>query len=142
MFRLVITIAALAGSTAFAAPPADDAQTAPGNPLDVSKPYAIKPTSASAAPNQVFPPIPAFASLPPTTNDGSEDAPAAAETHHGKKGRRAPARKAPELAVHVVVSDESHAYLTNVETQLDVILQNGQRDRHLAAGPESVALSH
>ena len=141
MFRLIISIAALACGTACAAPPADVAQAAT-NQIDSSKPFAIKPTTATAAPNQVFPPIPSFASLPPSPGDSDEDTPAPAEARHSKKGRRAPVRKAPEMQVRVVVSDESHAYLANVETQLDALLQSPSRDRHVAAGAESVAMWH
>ena len=141
MFRIIISIAALACGTACAAPPADDAQAATSQ-IDSSKPFAIKPTTATAAPNQVFPPIPSFASLPPSPGDSDEDAPAPAESRHSKKGRRAPARRAPELQVRMVVSDESHAYLANVETQLDALLQSPSRDRHVAAGAESVAMWH
>ncbi|MGV2288699.1 hypothetical protein AAHK20_08275 [Trinickia sp. YCB016] len=141
MFRIIISIAALACGTACAAPPAGDAQAA-ASQIDSSKPFAIKPTTATAAPNQVFPPIPSFASLPPSPGDSDEDAPAPAETRHTKKGRRAPVKKAPEMQVRVVVSDESHAYLTNVETQLDALLQSPARDRHVAAGVESVAMWH
>jgi hypothetical protein len=142
MFRLMISIAALACGTACAAPPADNAQAATTSPSDSSKPFAIKPTTATAAPNQVFPPIPSFASLPPSGGDSDDDTPAPAETHHSKKGRRAPAKKAPEMQVRMVVSDESHAYLTNVETQLDALLQAPSRDRHVAAGSVAVAMTH
>ncbi|QCP51288.1 hypothetical protein FAZ95_20325 [Trinickia violacea] len=143
MFRIIISIAALACGTACAAPPADDAQAATSQ-SDASKPFAIKPTTATAAPNQVFPPIPSFASLPPPAGDSDEDAPAAApaENRHSKKGRRAPVKKAPEMQVRMVVSDESHAYLANVETQLDALLQSPSRDRHVAAGAVSVAMWH
>ena len=149
MFRLVITIAALASSTAFAAPPATDAQSAPSDQLDASKPFAIKPTTATAAPNQVFPPIPAFAAVPPPPpSDGwDDDSPAPAETHHGggRKGRRVPVKKvapAPEMPVHMVVTEDSRAYLTTVSAKLDAMMQPGQHDRHTATGSESVAMFH
>ncbi|TKC79044.1 hypothetical protein FAZ69_30970 [Trinickia terrae] len=140
MFRLMISVAALACGTACAAPPADEAQAAV-NPIDAAKPFAIKPTTASAAPNQVFPPIPSFASLPPTSSDSDDDSSAPAGPRHSKKGHRAPPRKAPEMQVHMVVSDESHAYLTGVETQLDSLLQAPSHDRHVAAGSVAVALT-
>jgi hypothetical protein len=143
MFRLMISIAALAcGTAACAAPPADDAQAAASS-IDSSKPFPIKPTTATAAPNQVFPPIPSFASLPPSSGDSDEDAQAPAETtRHSKKGRRAPVKKAPEMQAHMVVSDESHAYLANVETQLDALLQTPSRDKHVASGGVAVAMWH
>jgi hypothetical protein len=143
MFRLALILAAFACSTAFAAPPVDDTQTTQGNAPDASKPFAIKPTTATASPNQVFPPIPAFASLPPSASDDWDDAPAPAETHKGKHARHAPTRKAPaDLTVHMVVSDESRGYLASVNTKLDAILQSEQRDRHLAAGGVAVAMTH
>ncbi|WP_207004940.1 hypothetical protein [Trinickia mobilis] len=141
MFRLMISIAALACGTACAAPPAVDAQ-APAGQVEAPKPIAIKPTTATAAPNQVFPPIPSFASLPPSPGDSDDEPSAPAETRHWKKGRRAPVRKAPEMQVHMVVSDESHAYLTSVETQLDALLQAPSRDRHVAAGSVAMAMTH
>ncbi|MFP6562804.1 hypothetical protein WJ542_31565 [Paraburkholderia sp. B3] len=76
-----------------------------------------------AATDKVYPPLPTLAMLPPpTSDDDDETAPA---THraskHGKKSRR-PECHCSAPSPHLVVSDESRAYLQDVERKLDVAL--------------------
>jgi hypothetical protein len=138
MFRLVISAAALlACCTACAAPAASDAlASSPG----ASK-LAAKPAE-TAAPNQLFPPLPSLASLPSSSADEVEDsAPSSPNGHHSKKSRRATAHKVAEAPVRVVVSDESRAYLAAVDRKLDEVLQGASHDPHVPASAVSVAMS-
>lgn len=95
----------------------------------------------AAGPNQLFPPLPSLASLPPSSADQIEDAAPVANSHRsGKKGRRAPpARKTIEPSVRVIVSEETQAYLTEVEHKLDDALRAPARDSRGPAGAVSVA---
>jgi hypothetical protein len=141
MLRLMICVAALACGTAFAAPPADNAQSAPASPLGSSAAFVVKPATISAAPDQLFPPVPSLASLPPPAGGEDDDAPAPTSNRHAKKSRRAPVRTVP-VQVHMVVTDESRALLTAVEKKLDEALQAGPRDRRPTADGVSVATTH
>lgn len=95
----------------------------------------------AAGPKQLFPPLPSLASLPPSSAEQIEDAaPVPSGRRSGKKGRRAsPARKAVEASVRVVVSEETQAYLSEVEQKLDDALRAPARDSRRPAGPVSVA---
>lgn len=133
------TALTLIGAFGFAAMPPAHAQTnALGNAATLSE----KPPAPSAAPNQLFPPLPSLASLPPSTAEQIEDAPAVSSPHRSGKGksRRAPLhRAAAETSVRVIVSDESQAYLTEVDRKLDEALRNTAREGHAGADTVSVA---
>lgn len=137
MFRLVISAAAMVVcGAALAAPPAGDA---PASALGASKPFAAKPPE-SAAPNQLFPPLPPLVSLPPSAADEVEDSASSSPgSRHAKKARRATARKVAEAPVRMVVSDESHAYLAAVARKLDEVLQGVAHDPRVPANDASVA---
>ncbi|KVN34927.1 hypothetical protein WT11_13405 [Burkholderia stagnalis] len=127
MLRLSIFCSALlACGAAFAAQPADGAP------------------SMAAASNQVFPPLPPFASLPPGAG-GDDDVPApAAGVRHGKKLRHAPpAKKAPaEFPVRMVVTDASRAALAAVDKKLDDALDKSAHERRPAGnGAAALAMS-
>jgi hypothetical protein len=86
---------------------------------------AVQPAAAAvpAAADKVYPPLPTLAMLPPPGSDDDDDT--APVTHHttkhGKKSRHLDCHcTAP--SPHLVVSDESRAYLQTVERQLDVAL--------------------
>jgi hypothetical protein len=134
MLKLTLAAAALtAAATVQASPPAADAT---GASLGAAKPFVAK-SAESAAPNQLFPPLPSLSSLPQSgTEDAEESAgPGTSVSHRGKKGRRAaPPRKVVETTVRVVVSDASHAYLADVDHQLDQALQGTAREVRGPAG--------
>ncbi|MBN3816177.1 hypothetical protein G3N57_05890 [Paraburkholderia sp. Se-20369] len=126
MLRLSIFCSALlACGTAFAAQPSDGAP------------------STAAASNQVFPPLPPFASLPPTAG-GDDDVPVPSGVRHGKKLRHAPpTKKAPaEFQVRMVVTDESRAALAAVDRKLDDALERNARERRPSGnGAAALAMS-
>lgn len=127
MLRLSIFCSALlACGTAFAVQPADGA-----------------PFTAAAS-NQVFPPLPPFASLPPGAG-GDDDVPApAGGARQGKKVRHAPAaKKAPaEFQVRMVVTDVSRAALAAIDRKLDDALDKSARERRPAGnGAAALAMS-
>lgn len=102
----------------------------------------VAPNALEAAgPNQLFPPLPSLASLPPSSAEPIEDAAPAPSGHRsGRKARRTPhVRKAAEASVRVVVSEETQAYLTEVEHQLDDALRAPTQDPRGAASAVSVA---
>ncbi|PCE33723.1 hypothetical protein, partial [Burkholderia ubonensis] len=100
---------------------------------------------APAASNQVFPPLPPFASLPPGAGgDDDVPAPATAGGRHAKKLRHAPppVKRAPEFQVHLVVTEESRAALAAVDKKLDDALARSTRDRRTTgAGAAALAMA-
>lgn len=150
MLRFLICTATLACGTAFAADPANvsappsqaQTQAASGGS---SSAFVIKPTTAAAAPNQLFPPVPSLASLPGSASDDEDTSAAVATTgssHRSKKSRRAVAKKAPEVQVRVVVTEESRTQLAAMEKRLDAALQERPHDkRSVATEGVSVAMT-
>jgi hypothetical protein len=150
MLRFLICTATLACGTAFAADPANvsappaqtQAQAASGGS---SSAFVIKPTTAAAAPNQLFPPVPSLASLPGSASDDEETSAPVATTgssRRSKKSRHAVAKRAPEVQVRVVVTEESRTQLAAMEKKLDVALQERPRDkRSVATEGVSVAMT-
>ncbi|KWE58650.1 hypothetical protein WL76_06965 [Burkholderia ubonensis] len=126
MLRLSICAAMLVCGAAFAAQPTDGAPPAP------------------AASNQVFPPLPPFASLPPGAGGDDEmPAPAPAGGRHAKKPRHTPpAKRAPEFQVHLVVTEASRAALAAVDKKLDDAMAKSVRDRRTTgAGAAALAMA-
>ncbi|MBZ5791730.1 hypothetical protein K8353_16585 [Burkholderia contaminans] len=125
MLRLSICAAMFVCGTALAASPGDGAPFAP------------------AASNQVFPPLPPFASLPPGAGGGDDEAQAPTPTggRHARKLRHAPpVKKAPEFQVRLVVTDESRAALAAEDKKLDDALAKSTHDRR-ATGTGAAALA-
>lgn len=128
MRRLSICAAMLVCGTAFAAPPGDGAPFVP------------------AASNQVFPPLPPYASLPPGAGGDDEaqaQAPAPAGGRHARKQRHAlPVKKAPEFQVRLVVTDESRAALAAEDKKLDDALAKSVHERRTTgAGTAALAMT-
>lgn len=134
MLRLLICSTAVVCGTAFAAPPADTLHSAAAFGAG---------SSTAAAPNQVFPPLPPLASLPPSAN-GDDDVAAPAGIRRAKKSRHASSKRAPEIQTqaHLVVTDESRAALAAVDKKLDEVLEQGARDRRATGnGAAAIAMS-
>jgi hypothetical protein len=127
----------LSGALVLALLPAAHAET---TALGGASPLSVKPPAEAAGPNQLFPPLPSLASLPPSAAEQLEE-PAAASPgrRHGKKARRPALHKVAETSVRMVVSDASQAYLTDVEHKLDDALRAAPRDSRASAGAVSVA---
>lgn len=106
-------------------------------------PLSVKPPAEAAGPNQLFPPLPSLASLPPSVGEQLEEPSATATAspshRHGKKTHRPAPRKVAETSVRMVVSDASQAYLTEAEHKLDDALRATPRDSRASAGAVSVA---
>ena len=115
---------------------AETSASASASPLSV-----VKPSAEAAGPNELFPPLPSLASLPPSSADPLDDAaPISAGHRGGKKARKGAPRKVVETrAVRVVVSDESQAYLADVDRKLDDALRSAPRDAHVIGNAVSVA---
>jgi len=103
---LLLATSAFAGQPASATPPAVAS--------------ALVMPSAPAASDKVYPPLPTLAMLPPNSDD--EDDPQPKLSQQRKKKIRIPDRKSIAPVPHMVVSDASHAYLGNIEKQLDLAL--------------------
>jgi hypothetical protein len=113
MYRLtVLATSLLLATPAFAGQPGSEAQ--PGAAVNVA---SIPPAPAAA--DKVYPPLPTLSMLPPATDDDEEPP---AKPSARKKKVRAQDRKWVPPAAHLVVSDTSHAYLGNIEKQLDLAL--------------------
>ncbi|HTH72953.1 MAG TPA: hypothetical protein VL635_00965 [Trinickia sp.] len=127
----------LSGALVLALLPAAHAET---TALGGASPLSVKPPAEAAGPNQLFPPLPSLASLPPSAAEQLEE-PAAASPgrRHGKKAHRPAPHKVAETSVRMVVSDASQAYLTDVEHKLDDALRAAPRDSRASAGAVSVA---
>jgi hypothetical protein len=108
---------------------------------DRTSPLSVKPSAEAAGPNELFPPLPSLASLPPSSADQLDDAaPIPAGHRGGKKTRKGAPRKVVETStVRVVVSDESQAYLADVDRKLDDALRSAPRDAHVSGNAVSVA---
>lgn len=106
-----------------------------------ASPLSVKPSAEAAGPNELFPPLPSLASLPPSSADPlDEAAPISAGHRGGKKARKGAPRKVVETStVRVVVSDESQAYLADVDRKLDDALRSAPRDAHVIGNAVSVA---
>jgi hypothetical protein len=113
MYRLsVMATSLLLATSAFAGQPGSAAPPAAASAL-------VMP-AAPAASDKVYPPLPTLAMLPPNSDD--EDDPQPKLSQQRKKKGRVPDRKSVAPAAHMVVSDASHAYLGNIEKQLDLAL--------------------
>jgi hypothetical protein len=116
MYRLsvlaVLATSLLLATSAFAGQPGSAAQ--PGAAVTVA---AIQPAPAAA--DKVYPPLPTLSMLPPATDDDDEPP---AKPSSRKKKVRAQSQKWMQPAARLVVSDASHAYLGNIEKQLDLAL--------------------
>lgn len=106
-----------------------------------ASPLSVKPSAEAAGPNELFPPLPSLASLPPSSADPLDEAAPISVGHHGgKKARKGAPRKVVETStVRVVVSDESQAYLADVDRKLDDALRSAPRDAHVIGNAVSVA---
>ncbi|MBB5423629.1 hypothetical protein QF000_002001 [Paraburkholderia atlantica] len=83
---------------------------------------ATAATSASlASADKVYPPLPTLAMLPPSTGD-DDDLPAARSTSRNKKKTQKRDCHCAMPTPRLVVSDESRAYLKDIERQLDSAL--------------------
>ncbi|WP_322015702.1 hypothetical protein [Paraburkholderia sp. J12] len=99
--------AAWAGQPAAAAPAQQVASVAP----------------PGAAADKVYPPLPTLAMLPPAASDDDDLTPAAPHSSNARKKKlRRPDCHCSAPSPHLVVSDESRAYLQDIEHQLDVAL--------------------
>jgi hypothetical protein len=129
---------ALTGALVFAAALPAQAET---NALSGASALAAKAPGEGAGPSQLFPPLPSLASLPPSAAEQLEDvAPAGNGRRTVKKGRKTVSRKiVAEPAVRMVVSDESQAYLTQVDRKLDELLHMPAHAAHGGADAVSVA---
>lgn len=129
---------ALAGLFAFVSALPAYAQT---SPPDSASPLSVRPSAEAAGPNELFPPLPSLASLPPPSAEQlDEAAPIPAGHRGGKKARKGAPRKVVETSsVRVVVSDESQAYLADVDRKLDDALRSAPRDAHVTGNVMSVA---
>jgi len=77
---------------------------------------------ATAAADTVYPPLPSLAMLPPATGDDDDlPAPRSGSGSHKKKVRQRDCHCATPTP-RLVVSDESRAYLKDIERQLDSAL--------------------
>lgn len=129
----------LPGALVLALLPAAHAET---TALGGASPLSVKPSAEAAGPNQLFPPLPSLASLPPSAAEQLEETTttvAPAGRRHGKKAHRPTPHKVVETSVRMVVSDASQAYLADVEHKLDDALRAAPRDSRASAGAVSVA---
>lgn len=76
------------------------------------------PLDMPITPAQVMPPLPSLASLPPPV----EAPPARATRTHGRRAPRVTAHLPPPVEVRTIVSDESQAFLAELDTRLDEAL--------------------
>ncbi|GJH12232.1 hypothetical protein CBA19CS11_25360 [Caballeronia novacaledonica] len=91
-------------------------------PLDVSAPASVQ-TLAALGPvvQKVYPPLPTLAMLPPAAID-DDDPPVKSASKKGKKTRRVVDCKCNGPEPRLVVSDESRAYMKDVEHRIDIAL--------------------
>jgi hypothetical protein len=113
MYRILLAVAATLVSTAALA-----------GSLDVSAPAAVQTVAAIApAAQKVYPPLPTLAMLPASISDDDELPASRVIARKGKKTRHVVADckcGAPEP--RLVVSDDSRAYLKDVDARLDAAL--------------------
>ncbi|PQV49883.1 hypothetical protein [Paraburkholderia sp. BL21I4N1] len=105
-----LTLTALLAGSACAGQPGADLQSAAAFP---------------PAADKVYPPLPSLAMLPPPSVTDDDAAPLK-PTPHRKKSRASvqmPERRMPPApVVRLIVSDASHAYLDNVQRQIDLAM--------------------
>ena len=90
-------------------------------PLDVSAPASMQTLAAlGPAAQKVYPPLPTLAMLPPITSD--DEPPARPTSRKGRKVRHVVDCKCNGPEPRLVVSDESRAYLKDVEHRIDTAL--------------------
>ncbi|SAK63165.1 hypothetical protein AWB77_02246 [Caballeronia fortuita] len=95
---------------------------AAAGPLDVSAPASAQTLAAlGPAGQKVYPPLPTLAMLPPSIGD-EDDAPVKPSAKKGRKARRVVDCKCNGPEPRLVVSDESRAYMKDVERSIDVAL--------------------
>jgi hypothetical protein len=115
--------ASAAQATATLASVATVAPAAPRTAAAVATPVTTAAAAAApatpAASDKVYPPLPSLAMLPPGSDDEDDPPPKPSQR---KKKSRAQDRKCVTPTAHMVVSDASHAYLDNIEKQLDLAL--------------------
>lgn len=91
-------------------------------PLDVSAPASTQTIAALApAAQKVYPPLPTLAMLPPSAAD-DEEPPARTTSKKGRKTRHVVDCKCNGPEPRLVVSDESRAYLKDVERRIETAL--------------------
>jgi hypothetical protein len=86
-----------------------------------SAPATAAATVTTASADKVYPPLPTLAMLPPATSD-DDDLPSPRSTSHGKKKTRQHDCRCAMPTPRLVVSEESRAYLKDIERQLDSAL--------------------
>ena len=112
MYRLTVLATSLLLATSAIAGQGGEAQA--GAAVTVA---AIPPAPAAA--DKVYPPLPTLSMLPPATDDDDEPP---AKPSSRKKKARAQSQKWMQPVARLVVSDASHAYLGDIEKQLDLAL--------------------
>ena len=78
-------------------------------------------TAPSAAADKVYPPLPSLALLPPDSGD-DEPLPSPGGASRKKHGHAVVRVRQVAPAVKLIVTDESRAYLQDIEKQLDAAL--------------------
>jgi hypothetical protein len=78
-------------------------------------------TTQAASSDKVYPPLPSLALLPPDSND-DEPLPSPGGASRKKHGRAVVHVRQVVPAVKLIVTDESRAYLQDIEKQLDAAL--------------------
>ncbi|MEX3898355.1 hypothetical protein FSB08_04165 [Paraburkholderia sp. JPY432] len=86
-----------------------------------SAPATAAPPATLASADKVYPPLPTLAMLPPSTGD-DDDLPAPRSSSRNKKKTQKRDCHCAMPTPRLVVSDESRAYLKDVERQLDSAL--------------------
>ncbi|NUY04778.1 hypothetical protein [Paraburkholderia youngii] len=86
-----------------------------------SAPATAAPPATLASADKVYPPLPTLALLPPSTGD-DDDLPAPRSTSRNKKKTQKRDCHCAMPTPRLVVSDESRAYLKDIEQQLDSAL--------------------
>jgi hypothetical protein len=92
---------------------ADAAAASPSQPASVA--------AQAAAADKVYPPLPSLALLPPDSSD-DEPLPPSGGTSRKKHGRAVMRVRQVAPTVKLIVTDESRAYLQDIEKQLDAAL--------------------
>ncbi|MGF6478895.1 hypothetical protein [Paraburkholderia sp. JPY419] len=86
-----------------------------------SAPATAAPPATLASADKVYPPLPTLAMLPPSTGDDDE-LPAPRSSSRNKKKTQKRDCHCAMPTPRLVVSDESRAYLKDIERQLDSAL--------------------
>ncbi|MBB5403842.1 hypothetical protein [Paraburkholderia youngii] len=86
-----------------------------------SAPATAAPPATLASADKVYPPLPTLAMLPPSTGD-DDDLPAPRSSSRNKKKTQKRDCHCAMPTPRLVVSDESRAYLKDIERQLDSAL--------------------